>query len=213
MLVVLSVHINVRFLSDNFTHRILQSQLLPPTLGRALQEPQYFYRFCYSQTCGPQEWPDFSLVFIIWVSPVRFICQGSLQGNGKLALEQHNILSFMDCIGGTRKHISKSVFVCCYFWPHSGVDKVSVFLDYRAALYPRRKDTLYTFVLFVCLFVNNMWWKEEEMKLLLELQTHPPRNIKQAYNTQEDQRVEAIYTITNWYIIHRYRKSTLPEVT
>jgi hypothetical protein len=72
------------------------------------------------------------------------------------------------------------------------VDEVSVFLDDRAPSYPRRKDTLYAYFcfvrLFLCLFVNNnMWWKEEEIKPLLELQTHTTRNIKQAYYTpQED---------------------------
>jgi len=64
---------------------------------------------------------------------------------------------------------------------------VSVFLDYRAASYPKRKDTLYAYFCFVCVFVNNnMWWKEEEIKLLLELQTHATRNIKQVYYTPRE---------------------------
>jgi len=52
----------------------------------------------------------------------------------------------------------------------------------------REERILYTLLFcFVCLFVNNnMWWKEEEIKLLFELQTHPTRNIKQAYYKQED---------------------------
>jgi len=59
----------------------------------------------------------------------------------------------MDCIGGARKRKPKSVFVYCYVWFYSGADVVSVFVDYRAASYPRRKNTWYAYFYFVCLFL------------------------------------------------------------
>jgi hypothetical protein len=83
-----------------------------------------------------------------------------------------------------KESVNQKVFFCLYFWLNSGVDDVSVFLDYSEASHPSRRDTLYACFCFVCwflcLFVNNMCWKKEETKLLLQLQTHPTRNIKQA---------------------------------
>jgi len=52
----------------------------------------------------------------------------------------------------------------------------------------REERILYTLLFcFVRLFANNnTWWKEEEIKPLFQLQTHPTRNIKQAHYKQED---------------------------
>jgi hypothetical protein len=50
-----------------------------------------------------------------------------------------------------------------------------------------RKERIFCMLIFVLFVNNNMWWKEEEIKLLLELQTHPTLNIKQAcYTPQEN---------------------------
>jgi hypothetical protein len=44
-----------------------------------------------------------------------------------------------------------------------------------------REERILSMFIFVLFVNNNMWWKEEKIKLLLDLQTHPTRNIKQAY--------------------------------
>jgi hypothetical protein len=164
MLLILSVHINVRFLSDNFSHRILQSQFLPPILGRAFQQPQQFYHFCYSQTCGPHEWPDISPVPIIWVSSVRFICQGSLQGAVKLALEQHNILSLWTLLAG-QESVNEKVFLFIVIFGFTAVWTTCLFFWITEQRHIRKERILcmLIFVLFVCLLITTCGGKKRKL--------------------------------------------------